>query len=158
VPTLRAVSAAIRDDVVAVDPEVCGDLVDGGRASGPDRQFVDRPAHGDVELFGAAGHLHRPGRVPEVALDLAFDRAAGERRERHPDGDVETVDRLDQRQHRHLLDVTVAARSVLEAAGDVDRQAHVLLDDPVPDASTARPAILLEQLGGVSRHRALRRS
>ena len=105
-----------------------------GRAPERRRELIDALADGEVQFFGAAWHLHRPGRIAEVALDLAFDRAAGEGDERHTHRRIEAVDRLHQRQHGDLLDVAVAPGAAVEASGDVDREPHVRLDDPVAGA------------------------
>ena len=107
-----------------------------------------------MELLGTTRHFQRPRRVPEMPLDLALDRASGERRERHAERGIEPIDRFDEREHRHLLDVVVASGTRVEALRDVDGEAHVLFDDLVaePAATSARES--LEQLRRVrSRHR-----
>jgi hypothetical protein len=119
------------------------------------QDFVDRTGlrRDEQRMLGEVGALNAFGLTRRSAL-WQVEKAG------RPRGPLlrTTLLRLDEREHRDLLDVAVAARPVLEAAGDVDREAHVLLDDPVADAAAAGPAELLEQLGGVSRHRAQGRS
>ena len=85
-----------------------------------------------------------------MPLDLALDRATGECRERHTDLGVEPIDRLDERQHRDLLDVVVSPGRSVVALGDVHREAHVLFDDAIADAAAPGAPELGEQLSAVS--------
>ena len=126
-------------------PEVLGQLRHAsatGRALG---QLVGGPAQPQVGLLGRPGHPHRPRVVPEVALDLAFDRAPGERRERHVAVGLEAVDGLDEGQEGDLAEVVVARAAPAEAPGDVSGQTHVALDELVAQAPAARPPELPEQ-------------
>ena len=59
----------------------------------------------ELEVLDRPWHVDRPAVVAEVALDLADDGRHGERREREPTIGIEPVDRLQQAEGRHLLQV-----------------------------------------------------
>jgi hypothetical protein len=84
---------------------VAGDLVDGGGAAEYLAQLVDRHLDGVLQVLGPAGHVHRPGGVPEVPAQLTGDRGHGERSERSPEVRVEALDGLEHAQHGDLDEV-----------------------------------------------------
>ena len=128
-----------------LDAEVLGELRHRRRAAELLGQLVGRPAQPQVGLLGRPGHAHRPRVVAEVALDLALDRAPGERRERHVAVGLEAVDGLDEGEEGDLAEVVVARAAPSEAPGDVGGEAHVPLDELVAQAPAARAPELAEQ-------------
>ena len=80
-----------------------------------------------------------------MALDLALDRAPGERREGDVAVGLEAVDRLHEGEERHLAQIVVARAPAAEAPGDVRRQAHVPFDQLVAQAPTPSAGELDEE-------------
>src|SRR5829696_4677025 len=99
-----------------------------------------------MELLGAARHSYGPRAIAEVALDLALDRPAGERRERAAVVRVEAIDGLDEPEHRDLADVVVLGAGRAEPPGDVGGQPHVPLDEHVAQVALAGAMELDEEL------------
>ena len=95
--------------------------------------------------FADRGTRDRPRVVAEVALDLALDGAAGERREGDVAVGLEAVDRLHERQEGDLAEVVVARPAPPEAAGDMGGEAHVPLDQLVAQAPVVGRAELTEE-------------
>ncbi len=65
-----------------------------------------------------AGDVQLPGVVPEIALELAVDGRHGVRQEGVAAAGVEAVDRLDQAEARHLVEVLAALGRAAVAPGD----------------------------------------
>src|SRR5690606_3473829 len=100
----------------------------------------------EVALLGRAGRADRPGPVPEVALDLAVDRAAGERRERDAPLGVVALDRFQRAEQGDLDEIVEFDPPAAVVVGDRRRQAPVGLDEAVAEGPVAGGDIGPEQL------------
>jgi hypothetical protein len=83
------------------------------------RQLRDGLAHLQACLLEPAGNPQRPALVPKVPLQLTDDGRRGVRGELHLSRQVESIDRLDQRDHGHLFEVLLRLTSSREAAGQI---------------------------------------
>ena len=126
--------------------EHVGQLGDRRRAPQPVGQVLLGPPQLEVQLLGPARRPHRPGAVPEVALQLALDRAAGEGRERHPDLGVEALDRVDDGQQGDLAQVVGGDPTPRVARHEVLGDVQVVLDELVAQPTVAGAAVLGEAL------------
>ena len=114
-----------------------GDLLDGGGATQHLAQLVHGHLDRVLQVLGPAGHVHRPGRVPEVAAQLTGDGGDGEGGERRPEVGVVALDGLEDPEHRHLDQVVQGLALVGEALGAVERQPAVVLDERVAQLAVA---------------------
>jgi hypothetical protein len=119
--------------VVAFDLQMRGDLVDRRRSTVALREFLGGVAHEQMKFLGPSRHAHGPRPVTEVALQLSFDRAPCERREGCPVLRIESVDRLDQSDHRDLPQIVVAAALSAEPVRDVRSETHVPFDELIAE-------------------------
>ncbi len=93
------------DHLLGVELEVLGQLVGGGRVAALVGDALLRVAHLQRALLRAAGHVHRPAGVAEVAAHLAEDRRDGEGLEGVAAFDVVAVHRLEQAERGDLKQV-----------------------------------------------------
>src|SRR5204863_9747009 len=99
-----------------------------------ERVVLDRP-----------GNPHRPSVVAEVALELAEDAGDGEGGEADTALGVEAVDRVDQPDARHLLEVLQRDRLAAVAVGEPTGQRQEALDQLSSGRPVAEPHIALKQ-------------
>ena len=115
-----------------------GDVGDRRRAAQGLGQRVVGRGDGQPQLLQAAGHPDRPGAVAEVPLELADDGRDGEAGEVDAPVGVEPVDRLDQADHRDLVQVVGGLAAAAVAVGQVLGQRQPRLDRPVPQGGPLR--------------------
>ena len=99
-----------------------------------------------MEVLGAPGDMHGPGRVAEVPAQLTGDGGPGERTERHPAIGVEALDRLQHPEPRHLDEVVERLAATVEPQRFAPGELEVLLDEPVADRVVAGAAIRAKAL------------
>ena len=92
-----------------------------------------------VQLLQRARHADGPALVAEVALDLADHVGRGVGGERHLAVQLEAVDRLDQADRAHLLDVLQRLAAAGVAAGQRAHERQVALDQLARGRSSRRP-------------------
>src|SRR5690606_26913998 len=124
-------------DLLGGHVDVFADLFRRGGATqrlGQSLAFLGDEQH---RLLEAPGHLERPGRVPQVLLQLAADRLSGEGRELHLAGGIEAVYRRHQRHVGDLVEVGALAGATV-AAGDGPGEALVAGKDLVAGVTIHR--------------------
>src|SRR5919206_1228706 len=104
--------------------ELLSYLGDARRTRELHRQPLDRARHGRVQFLERARDADGPTLVAEVALDLAHDVGRRVGRKRYVARQLEAVDRLDQADRAHLLDVLqgLAATGVTARERSDERQ------------------------------------
>ena len=93
------------EDLLGADPDAPGDLVRCRGATALGLEVVRDALHADRELLQVARHAQGPALIAEMAPELAQYGRHGERRERCRAGWIEAVDRLQQAERGHLLEV-----------------------------------------------------
>ena len=117
----------------------------GERPSRPVRRSM-APGHRRVQLLERARHADRPALVAEVALDLADDVRRGVGGERDLALELEAVDRLDQADRAHLLDVLERLAAAGVAARERAHQRQVALDQLLARRRVAALVVAAQQL------------
>jgi len=108
------------------------------------RQLPDRRTEPQMQLLATARRSDRPRLVAKVPLQLTFDRRRGERGELEIAPGIETLDRLQQPDERHLLQIVELFTAIREAARDMCGEALVSLDEFVSELPLAGSPILDE--------------
>ena len=145
------------EHLVRLDAEASRDLRDRRGPAELVLQLLRGAVDPDQVLLQPSRHAHRPGAVAEVPADLPGDGRRGERAELVLQRGIESLDRLDQTDEAHLLDVLERLPSVGKAAGDVVDEIAVQLDQALTDARVAGGPVLAEQTLRLVTFRARRR-
>ncbi len=130
--------------LLEVQAGVLGQVARAGRAAEAAAQGVGRAVDHQHPLLHRAGHVQAPALVAEVALELAHDvghRVAHERAAAR----VVAVDRLQQAQVRHLLEVVLRLARVPVAPGQPPGERHVAPGQLLARRDVAR-GVTAEQL------------
>src|SRR5262249_55882025 len=106
-----------------------GQLRDRRRALELGAHVLDQAGEHLVQLLEPTWHVHGPGAVAEVALDLADDGRDGIRPEEDAALQVEAVDRLDQADRRDLDEVVELLAAAGVAARDRAREGEIGLEE-----------------------------
>ena len=126
-----AVGLARLEHILGIDAGVLGDLGCGGRGAGRPGELLTHPLDAHGELLEVARHAQRPAVVAEVALDRADDARYRVGREGGLAAGVEAVDRLDEREACHLLEVLERLGAASVTAGQAAREREVAFDQQV---------------------------
>src|SRR5918995_2376894 len=136
--------------------QLLGDLRDTRRAAEASGEALDGARHRRVQLLERARHADCPALVAEVALDLADHVRGRVGGERHLALELEAVDRLDQADRAHLLDVLERLAAPRVAPRERAHQREVALDQLLAGGRVAVLAVAAQQ-GAVLLTRLLRR-
>lgn len=119
------------DHLVLADVHQRGEFGDRGLAVQAGGELLAGPGQLHAQLLEPARDVHRPGGVPEEALDLADDVGQREGRELDLARQLEAVDGLDQADHAGLDDVLHVVAATAESARGEPHERHVHLDQRV---------------------------
>lgn len=97
-----------------------------------------RPADLERRVLQPARHANRPAAVAEEALQLSLDGASCKRREPYVPIRIETGDRLDETDRRHLLQILPGDARMPEPAGEHRREPPIPLEERVAGVDVAR--------------------
>ena len=97
-----------------------------------------------MQLLAAARRPDRPGLVAKVPLQLTFDRRRRERGEFEIAPGIETFDRFEQADERHLFQIVELFAAIREATRDMGGKPLVGLDEFVSELPLARSPIFDE--------------
>src|SRR3954452_18320878 len=126
--------------------ELGGDLVDGRRSRELHGQALDRAGHRRVQLLERTRDPDRPALVTEMALDLPHHvgRRVGGKRDLPVE--LEAVDRLDQADGAHLLDVLERLAAAGVAPRQRANQGQVALDQRLARVRVAALVVAAQQV------------
>ena len=130
-----ACSASTISSALALEPR--GEVGDGRLAAELAPQRLARLLERQAELLQVARRAHVPGRVAEVAAQLAEDRRHGVGREREPALGVPAVDGLDEADGRDLDQVVERLARAPVAQRERAGERHVALDQLLARALVA---------------------
>ena len=125
------------DDLLGLALEPLGEVGDGRLAAELAPQRLARLLERQAELLQVARRAHVPGRVAEVAPQLAEDRRHGVGREREPALRVPAVDGLDEADGGDLDQVVERLAGAPVAQRERAGERHVALDQLLARAFVA---------------------
>lgn len=125
------------EDVIFGLVELAGQLGHRGRTAETMHQLGFGSADFEVQLLDSTRRTRRPSPITEVALELALDGSSGVGREQDAPVGIEPVDRSQNCEEPHLLEVFAGHTAALVALGQERRDASVLLGQLVAQLPTA---------------------